>query len=378
MSLPKVRFDRNEIAGSFGDLSTFIVFLVAATTLCHMAPGAILTWAGLFNVLTGLSFGIPMAVQPMKAIGVIAISQKLPPESIYAAGIMMGILVLLLSCSGMLKKMMALIPRCVVRGVQLGLGLIFLKTGFDLIISAKHWVGIDSYMSAIVSATIIFLLFENRRFPPALVVFSIWTGLVLASNPQIVTMSGVSFYLPEFVIPHKNVFLDAARMLVLPQLPLTVVNSLIATYVLVKDYFPDSSARVSINKIGISVGVMNIISCSLQGMPLCHGAGGLASQYRFGARTGGSVVFLGTVKILLGLFLAGCVLSFAQHFPLSVLGTMMMFGGVELATSMKDMNKYKDVFVAVVVAGLSLIVNVAFGLAAGLILAYFWKLNVPR
>jgi hypothetical protein len=38
---------------------------------------------------------------------------------------------------------------------------------------------------------------------------------------------------------------------------------------------------------------------------MCHGAGGLAAHYRFGARTGGSDVYAGLILLFFAFFFAG-------------------------------------------------------------------------
>lgn len=369
-----LRLDRNEIAGSLGDLGTFIIFLIPLVAICNFNPSAILIFAGLFNVITGLVFRVPMAVQPMKAIGIIAISTQMSASEVIAAGILMGIIILILSGFKVFSKLMRYIPKSVVRGIQLGLGLIFLKMGLELITSTKLWWGWDSYLIGIVACVIIFLLFDNRKIPAALVIFGFGLFIALKDMNLFETMKPV-FHSPIMSFPTQESFLRASWLLVVPQLPLTITNSLIATAFLVGDYFPEHKEKVNIDKIGLSVGIMNLLACPFGAMPMCHGAGGLSAQYRFGARTGGSVIFLGVIKVILGIFFGTTVLALSRSFPISILGAMMVFAGLELATHIKDVTKYKEVFIMVLVAGLALILNVAIGFLVGMIAAYFWKFN---
>jgi hypothetical protein len=67
-------------------------------------------------------------------------------------------------------------------------------------------------------------------------------------------------------------------------------------------------------------------------MPCCHGAGGLAAQHKFGARSGVAVFFLGSVKLVVGLVLGGTMLEVLKTYPMAVLGDMLIFVGLELAT----------------------------------------------
>jgi len=367
-----IRFDRNEIAGSLGDMGTFIVFLVGVVTISDMDPSPILVFSGIFNIFNGFVFGLPMAVQPMKAIGIIAISNKLPSTTIIAAGFLMGLIILVLSMTRVISKINNYVPNCVVRGIQLGLGLIFLKTGADLIVSTGNLSGYDSYLTALLAATTGFLLLNNKKIPAALVIFGIGILLML---PNIKSPISLDLYSPMISIPDTGSFLSASYLMVIPQLPLTILNSLIATAALVRDYYPKKAERANIDKIGFNMGLMNLLTMPFGAMPMCHGAGGLAAQHRFGARTGGSIVFLGIVKLLLGLFFGGSVLLLSISFPVSILGTMIIFGGLELATHIKGVTAHKELIVLMIVAVTSFFINMASGFSAGIILSYYRKFH---
>ena len=99
---------------------------------------------------------------------------------------------------------------------------------------------------------------------------------------------------------------------------------------------------------------------------MCHGAGGLAAQYRFGARTGGSVVILGILKIAAGFFFGGALLGLLQSYPMAVLGPMLIFAGIELARSSRDVvGDAQGLTVALVTAAFILGVNTWVGFLAG-------------
>ncbi|RME41411.1 MAG: sulfate transporter, partial [Planctomycetota bacterium] len=122
-------------------------------------------------------------------------------------------------------------------------------------------------------------------------------------------------------------------------------------------------------KVALSVGLMNLLACPFGAMPMCHGAGGLAAQYRFGARTGGSVVMLGIAKIVLALLLGRSLLVWLQAFPQSVLGVLLMFSGLELAMVCRDQTARTDFFVMILTAGACLAVNTAAGFVIGWLMA---------
>ena len=102
---------------------------------------------------------------------------------------------------------------------------------------------------------------------------------------------------------------------------------------------------------------------------MCHGSGGLAAQVRFGARTGGSVILLGLAKIALALLFGESLLFWLQHYPKSVLGVLLMFGGLELASVCRDQNTKPDAFVMVLTTGACLALNTAAGFLIGWIMA---------
>ena len=100
-------------------------------------------------------------------------------------------------------------------------------------------------------------------------------------------------------------------------------------------------------------------------MPVCHGAGGLAAQYRFGARTGGSIVMLGAAKVLLAVLFGGSLLVWLQHYPASVLGVLLLFSGLELALVCRDQTRRVDFFVMLVTAGACMALNTGVGFVIG-------------
>src|SRR5512142_960838 len=144
-SLRQARFDRHEIAGSLGDMGTFLPLLVGMAAQNGLDFGASLFFAGLFNIVTGVVFSIPMAVQPMKAIATVALTSKLPVSQILAAGITVSVIVLVLGLTGLIDTLNRAIPRSVVRGLQLALGLSLLMKGLQMVTGTTAWVGADSY-----------------------------------------------------------------------------------------------------------------------------------------------------------------------------------------------------------------------------------------
>ena len=106
---------------------------------------------------------------------------------------------------------------------------------------------------------------------------------------------------------------------------------------------------------------------------MCHGAGGLAAQARFGGRSGGSVVMLGGAKIFLALVFGSSLLLWLRNYPESVLGVLLLFGGLELGMVCRDQTEKADFFVMILTAGAAMAVHTAFGFLAGWALALFLR-----
>ena len=368
-NLRAARLNRNEIAGSLGDLGTFLPLLVGMASQNGLNFASALFFAGLFNIVTGLMFAIPMAVQPMKAIAAIAIAEGLSVPQILAAGAIVSLVVLILGATNLITWLHRVIPKSVVRGLQLSLGLTFLTKGLQMVQKTGTWFAPDSYLTAIIATLVVLALLFSRRLPAALLLFGGGIVLSIWIKPDLLKSACFGFFLPSWTPPAWGDFAAAFSKAAVPQIPLTTLNSVIAVCALATDLFPDR--KVEPRKVAISVGLMNLIACWFGGMPMCHGAGGLAGQYRFGARTNGSILFLGTVKILLAVFLGGSLMAHCQVFPLSLLGVMLAFSGMELALVCRDQSKKTEAFSMLITAGACLALNnIAFGFILGLVLTW--------
>lgn len=371
-SLRDAKLNRNEIAGSLGDLGTFLPLLVGMSAQNGLNFASALFFAGLFNVITGLAFSIPMAVQPMKAIAAVAITEGLTVAQILAAGATVSLFILALGLTGLIDWLNRVVPKSVVRGLQLALGLTLLIKGMQMVLSTNQWVALDSYLTGMVSAVIVLLLFFSRKIPAALVLFLI--GLVIAvwKNPEVARALGIGLTLPNWTPPVWSDFVSAFSKASLPQIPLTTLNSVIAVCALSADLFPDRRAEP--RKVSVSVGLMNLVACWFGGMPMCHGAGGLAGQYRFGARTNGSILFLGIVKIFLAVLFGASLMALCVAFPASVLGVLLAFAGMELALVCRDQTSRTDAFTMLLTASACMgLNNIAMGFLLGLAMAWCFR-----
>ena len=374
--LSYARFDRHEIAGSLGDLGTFLPLLVAMSAQNGLDFSAALFFAGLFNLITGMTFAIPMAVQPMKAIAAIALTQGMSAPQIVAAGAGVSLVVLLLGVTGLIGWVNRAIPKSVVRGLQLALGLSLVVKGLELVSSTHAWLAPDSHLTALLAAVIVFASGSFRKVPAALTLFC--AGLVLAvwKSPGIGAGLNLGLTFPHFQPPSWGDFLAAFPRAALPQIPLTILNSVIAVCALSIDLFPTRPAQP--RRVAVSVGAMNLVGAWFGAMPMCHGAGGLAGQYRFGARTNGAVLFLGTAKMLVAVLFGASLMALCRLFPHSILGVMLAISGIELALVCRDQRARSEALPMLVTAGICLGSDFLVGFAIGLAVALLMRLPAFR
>lgn len=324
-----------ELSGALGDLGTLLPLMIAMSLKGSIDLPATLVFSGLTNVLTGAFYGIPLPVQPMKAIASVAISQSFSKQETTAAGLTMGATVFLLSATGLLSWLNRVVPVPVVKGIQVGAGLALVISAGSGVILPLHWTspGWDNRVWAIGAFFALVIATSIPRLPYALIVFIV--GLIIAA---VVTAQSnghhgfdAGIWSPSTVVPDGPAWRIGAIDAAIPQLPLTTLNSILAVTSLSASLFPSYPPTPSTTSVGFSVAVANLIGCWFGAMPICHGSGGLAGQYRFGARSGASVIVLGAVKLLLGLFIGEAIVPVLQSFPKSLLGVMVLAAGVELA-----------------------------------------------
>jgi len=362
-----LRFDLAELSGALGDLGTFVPIALSLIVVCGMDAGSVLVFAGLFNVVTGLVFAQPIPVQPMKAIAAVAVAEALAPGEIAAAGFVAGALVLTLGVSGIVERVERAVPRAVVRGIQLGVGIKLAAKGIEMATSLPV-LGADSVAVAAVGALLVLFATDVRRLPPALALLV--AGLVLAawSEPAAFQRTSLGWPGPRLILPTGPEWVTGSLRGAFPQVPLTLLNSVIAVCALSEDLFPGRGVRA--RSMAVSVGLMNVGACLFGAMPACHGSGGLAGQYRFGARSGGSVVALGIAKMALGVAFGAAAVPVLQAYPKALLGVLLGFAGVELALPARQCAEREAFFVAVVTAAGILAANAAVGVAIGIVAAW--------
>lgn len=330
----------NELSGSLGDLGTLLPLLVALTLSHSISLPATLLFTGASNILTGALFGIPLPVQPMKAIASIAIARSYSLQETAAAGIGVAAVVGIMSITGLLSWVTRVVPIPVVKGIQVGAGLSLVLSAGEKMLKPLGWTGpspVDNLLWAIGAALALLACTRAPRVPYALLIFIL--GLIFAGIKAHESHLDSSSIIPNIpiVVPSWATFGRTFVTASLGQLPLTTLNSIIAVTHLSADLLP-SVPTPTVTAIGSSVAVMNLIGCWFGAMPACHGSGGLAAQHRFGARSGASVIILGIIKMILGLVGGESLVRLLASFPKALLGVMVLAAGVELAKVGESLN----------------------------------------
>ncbi len=351
-ALGKNVYNATELAGAFGDLGTLIPFVVGYIAVMKLDPLGVLFMFGVSELAVGLFYKTPIPVQPMKAIGGAAIASggAISAGMICGAGLFTGLFWLLVGATRTVNLATKLAAKPIIRGIILGLGLSFITAGIRMMI-VNPWLGA-------LALVVTFALLTFQRFPAMfalLVIGALAAWLLDPAQARQVISTPPAFRFPDFTFARMSWadFLTGSLVLAIPQLPLTIGNAVIAIRAENNELFPDRP--VTDRMMATSQGIMNLVSAPFGGIPLCHGAGGMAGHVRFGARTGGSLVMLGAIMMALSLFFSSSVGLLFKIFPKAVLGVILFFAGAELAITTKDIgSKKEDVYVMLVVAGFAM------------------------
>ncbi|KAF8722286.1 hypothetical protein HU200_022597 [Digitaria exilis] len=429
----------SELNGAMGDLGTYIPIVLSLSLARNLDLGTTLIFTGIYNAVTGLIYGVPMPVQPMKAIAATALSDpSFGIPEVMAAGILTAAFVLFLGVTRLMQLVYWFVPLPVVRGIQLAQGLNFAMAAVKYIryeqdlgkgksLNRRPWTGLDGLVLAI--AAICFILLVNgagsetsrtvvqdqgqegeeergrqeeettesesssgrwrsviRRaapaIPSAVMVFVVGVAFAVARHPAAVRELRAGPSRMHVVRISREAWKQGFLKGAVPQIPLSVLNSVVAVCKLTRDLFPEKKSAASATSVSVTMGAMNMVGCWFGAMPCCHGAGGLAGQYKFGGRSGGCVAALGAMKLALGLVLGGSMLRVLVEFPVGLLGVLLLFAGVELAIAARDMSSKAEAFVMLLCTAVSLVgSSAALGflcsmVAHGLLMLRAWAMGV--
>ncbi|MEK7275205.1 MAG: putative sulfate/molybdate transporter [Candidatus Desantisbacteria bacterium] len=320
-----LRFIQGEFIGAFGDCGILIPILISLVAINGLNGQIVLLTVGLFYIACGFYYKVPISVQPLKVMAAIVIAGRLQPSILSAGGILIGIILLFLAATGFINQLNRIFSRPIVRGIQLGVGLLLIKASLSLIFGGQK--GVASSFSEI-------------------------DGLAMS-------------------IPDIDDFLKAFFLLVIPQLPLTLGNSIVATSDVAERYFGDKAKRVTPYSLSIGLGIANILFGLIGSMPVCHGSGGVTAHYSFGARTGIAPIVIGSVCLALGLIFGDEAINIVKLIPYPILGIMLIFVGIKHGMLVADL-RGNELWTAFLIGIIALISgNLAIGYFIGMAVWYF-------
>jgi MFS superfamily sulfate permease-like transporter len=348
-----------ESSGACGDLGTFIPHAIGAMMVAGLAPAGVLFGFAASLIATGLFYGLPIPVQPMKAVSAVILTDGLRPGEVAATGLILGVVLTGLGTTGAIARVARLIPQSVSAGLQFGLGLLMAVLGLGLLLKTP-WLGFGSL-------ALLLALMRIPRCPaaPLTLMAAIVAGLATHAVAWPETLIA-AWHLPELVLPTWPEVSRGLELAVLPQLPLTLTNAVIVTASLSRDLFPEQAHRATERNLALSSGIANLLLAPFGAMPMCHGAGGLQAQYRFGARTGLAPIVLGLVLLVLALGLADMATQLFAVVPIGAVGALLIMAGTDLALSRRLFDGRPSCWPVIGVTALvTLLVNPALALSAG-------------
>ncbi|MDP6861445.1 MAG: putative sulfate/molybdate transporter [Candidatus Marinimicrobia bacterium] len=357
-----IKFDRNEWSGAFGDIGTDFPLIVGMILAAGLDSASVLVTFGVMQIFTGSFYKMPMPIQPLKAMATIVITQKISPNILYGGGLAIGISMLLLNITKLIDWISRVVPKAVIRGIQLGLGI---KLG---LLALQDYViadGVAGYYLATAAFLLAIFLIGNRKYPPA--IFIIMLGMFYAFIFKVDAHSfinAVGIHLPQIHTPTWADILTGFLILTIPQIPLSIGNSILATNQIANDWYPKHT--VTIRKISYTFSLVNLINPFFSGIPTCHGSGGIVGHHTFGGRTGGSVIIYGCLYIFLGLFLSQGFDTLVHIFPLPILGILLLFESLGLMLLVQDVTDSKSSFMIALLVGL-----ISGGIQYGFVIGLF-------
>nr|WP_321259012.1 putative sulfate/molybdate transporter [uncultured Pseudodesulfovibrio sp.] len=390
----KISFNRMEWAGSVGDLGTLLPLAFGMIMINGLSATGLFLTVGLMYIVVGSYYRVPIAVQPMKVVSAYGIALALTPGVITASGMLLAALLLILGATGLVKVVAKIVPKSVIRGVQLSTGVLLLSKGASLVVGTNSFQtmrgAVEPFMtiqslgpvpmsvvSGVIFGIITLFLLRSHRYPAGLVVVvcgAIFGAAFGAWRELTSIQPGLHF--PEilpFGFPTGVDFSYALFALVLPQIPMTMGNAVIANRDLSFEYFGKESRRVTDRALCISMGLSNVFAALVGGMPVCHGAGGLAAHYAFGARTPGSNLIIGGFFVALAVLLGTGSVSVLHLLPMGVLGVLLFFSGTQLALTIQDVEARTDLFIIIIMLGITLAANLAWAFGVAIALEYLLR-----
>ena len=356
-----------EFAGGLGDLGTSLPIILGYILLLDFNPAGIFLAFGIGHMILAILYKVPLPLQPMKAISSLAIAESWNKEGVMGTGLAMGILCSIIASSKKLNNLVDRIPNSVVYGTILGLGIKLFSKSLQMISGY--------YLYAVLLIIVCQVMNAKLKIPKSIVLVAF--GLFYVFFVQGFKLDSLGLQLATFEINSIGLgsMFEGLYNAVVIQLPLTVTNAVVATASLSKELFPNRS-RITPSNLLTNMGLINLFAPMLGGVPMCHGSGGMYAHYSFGARTGGSILMLGALEVITGLFFANNVKLLLNTFPIFILGIMLLFTSTEFIRGIKKVRNIEDIIIISLTALISLFYNLSIGMVGGLVMYSIYKKTV--
>ena len=329
-----------DISGAVADLGVLVPLVAALVLVNGMDPGGLLLWAGALSLAAGLYFKVPFPVQPLKALTALAVAQTLSPEVIHAAGLEIGVLLVVMSVTGLADRLAVLFTKPVIRSLQFAVGSLLVVTAVKLAADPPEVfaTGSGSFWTLALAGAVavVVAIAAKLRWNPAGALIML-AGIVIGWVMAAPDVGFASFHLPDLGFPSWSVFGTAFVLLVIPQIPLTYGNAIVGVSDLAREHFGEQAEKVAPRSVAMTCGLGNVVSALAGGMPMCHGSSGLSAHVRLGARTKAMNVMLGTALIALGVFYSEHLIALFGVLPVWALAGFLAYAGLRHALLVLDL-----------------------------------------
>lgn len=376
-------FGRSEFYGTIGDLGTTIPLAFLLIISSGFPAARIFFLWGLAYVAVGWYYKVPVSIQPLKAMAVVAITMGLSSPILASTAVLYGLIFIVLAYSGLIKWLHQWFSKAIIRGIQIGIGLLLAYKSWQLIaenalfLNGSGDIGywIYALAAAVLAVLIISSKWLNRTVALELIVISTIIPFLIGVSTVSVNGSGAAW---QWSIPDWSPWWNILALLVIPQLPLTLGNAVYAANDACHEFWPNRSKKVSTTKLASSIGLINVVIGLFGGFPICHGAGGIAAHKRFSGKTGGTVIIIGVIFILIAL--SGSLSTVLFLIPVPILGVLLLFDSWQMIKFAFRLEQVNQIVVAATVGVLSFAThNLTIALLVGLILEWgfnFWSIQL--
>jgi MFS superfamily sulfate permease-like transporter len=354
-----IKLSLKELGGALGDFGPLHPFFLSYVKLMGLEPSSILLVMGVCNIVIGAYYKLPLPIEPQKAIAIYALAHRWSPSIVYATAFGVGAIWIVISSLGLVKALSRYVPECVARGLQMALAFFFLKESLELIKDDLLLGGISLGIILLFSVSLL-----RERVPATLILFTF--GIFLAVTTSVTSMR-FELYAPRIQLFDAGEVARGMSEVGFAQLFLTLSNAIIATRLAVNERF---SRKIGDEQLAKNTGLMNILAAFLGCIPLCHGAGGFAAQYFYGARTGGAMIMEGLIELSTALLLSQLVVAVFSNFPSAIIGAMLLPSSIELGKTVLKLRGKVEIITGAATAITSVLTNLGVGFLTGVLLYY--------